>query len=163
MRSRKHFAVIPFLVFLSVAPLMGQARNPDDAASQAWWFNVPSTPLIIEPEDAAGLESGDKGRFRYSLKNVSSKTIRGYRIGCIEQRRGKVRMLLDHRPFYPKRGLPPDYLAKNVHEFAVPSVEEVKSDSSCQGGRIAVTEVYFTDGSAWYAHKRPWETANKEP
>jgi hypothetical protein len=147
------------LATLVISPLVSQAQRIAGDSQPDWWFNVPSSPLIIQAQAIGSGSHDEKHPYRYGLKNLSSKTIRGYRLGCVEKQRGKVRLFLDHRPFYPEGGFSPGQFTKDVQEIASPSVEEIKADSACQGGRIAVVEVYFTDGTNWYAHNLPWEEA----
>jgi len=160
MTGKKHPAPFLIVAILLISPVATQAQKPQTDARQDWWFNIPTSPLVIQAESSEGGSHNERRQYGYGLKNVSSKAIRSYALGCVKNEEARVRFFV--RAYYPKGRVLPGQVIAGGQVTPGLTVAELVSDRGCQGGRVAVTDVFFEDGTRWEGKHLPWEEAKRD-
>lgn len=122
------------LAILSPVRTIAQGQQTGEEPPPDWWVNTESSPLVFEIHGSRRI---------LHLFNNGSKTIKSYRLGCVLEERGKLRVL--HRMAVVKRDLAPNQgLLNSVYVY-----DEDRSRCDRKRAKLSVVEVVFSDGSRW--------------
>ena len=134
--NRLPVAIIIFLVAMSPVCSMGQNRQSGKQGGEDWWINLPSSPLVFE--------ANVSGRM-LNLFNQGSKSIKRYRLGCVVEENGKLK--ISHKMAVAKTNLAPNKgLLNMTYVYA-----DDKSRCERDRAKLSVIEVTFSGGSQWKA------------
>ena len=129
-------ATVILLALLSPLHTMGQNQQTHQEAASDWWINLQSSPLVFE--------TNVSGRM-LNLFNHGSKSIKRYRLGCIVEEEGKLKIL--HKKAMIKTSLAPNQgLLNSIYVYT-----HDKSSCEREHAKLSIIEVAFSDGSEWKA------------
>lgn len=124
-------------------PPVAQPRN---------WSDLASSPLKLTVREI-------DGRREAGVANQSSEAINCFRVGCIINESGKVRVVSRAPDICIDDGVysPGDFIQSAFEWIANPSTEWSEARPSCgENARWAVVEVLFVDGGTWSADGAIW-------
>lgn len=140
--AKYYFAAlsIGFILFLTPVLVFSCQENE---VTKKWVLNQPASPLKVTISD-----DGED----YSIKNYSSKHVRGYRLGCVVEEGNKIKI---KRKASSRKV---DIAALDASQSRVfgkaYTVYADKDFYPCvqTKTKLAVLEVAFSDGSSWVAN-----------
>jgi hypothetical protein len=134
--SKVSIATVMVVALLSPLRITGQNQQTSQVGPSDWWINIPSSPLIIE--------TNVSGRM-LNLFNHSSKSIKRYRLGCIVETGGKLKIV--HKKTTVKTNLAPNQgLLNSIYVYS-----QDRLQCRSKHAKLSVIEVKFLDGSEWKA------------
>lgn len=134
----KRLLAMILLLLVALSPLRTMRQYPPASpdAAQDWLVNLPSSPLVFET---------NVSRRALDLFNHGSKPIKKYRLGCVVEENGKLKIA--HKMAVMKRNLAPNEgLLDMMYVYA-----DHKSRCDKHHAKLSVIEVTFSDGSQWKA------------
>ena len=133
------FVMLIFALVLNVLSVFSQSQQSENEALERLWLNIPSAPLqfAVAP-DAKSIV----------LKNDSVGTVLRYRIACVNQTNGKIKVVNTHP--ISSTWLPPADQDRSLTAADRFNLSNGVLKEACDGNlRLMIVEVEFEDGGIW--------------
>jgi hypothetical protein len=136
MTKMRYWPIILLLIIMAAPQRSLAQQQPAEEPLESLWINLPSTPLrFFSNPDGIG----------YSLNNYSIGYIVQYRLGCVLEQGGSIKILSkrDAKAISLK-----PMSSGEVHGWSVLPLTGRAFDP-CKKGKLTVIEVLFKDGAVW--------------